>query len=811
MKRSLLYFLGALCAVVSCIEEQPEFVISNPGDEVVFSAALNDGVKTRTIYGDDVIETDSNNNDYNAVMLHWVDGDLIYVYGHDCLEDRNQAEYSVTSATADDGYSYAESLTKTGAVGVQWGESETSDFFSVYPSTALYTPESGQKVSYSNGTATFNTSINSVQNNFFTFEDGVWKGAEIDVNDQNNKETLSDGIMYAYTKANRADGTVNLRFKPFSTVLTFTINGVQTPSGLTNVFVNQIDVIAPEGTNIAGKFPLNITSTSASAGTITEGSNVVSIKLYSIDTATGERQNNVYICPGEKLEFSVFTIPQANLNLTGWKVRLLTSHGTKTFTISAPDGSNAALVPGQIHRLNIAKLKNLNDDFQFNPAEWISQLPTNIYLSEISIPGSWYSTDTEHPYQVVSNGSTNLEGQYAAGVRAFNIDCRLTLAEGKNVEDYGTGSQTSASYYQYQDNIEHVTDGTLVLACAGTEVDQQSELGRPVGPIESIGMTVESAIIKLGNIISLPENQDEFVEIILTVSEKPKTRSTVKWFQDIEYRFGTINPKFVLKAIADVLNKDTVKPYLYQGHITETTTIKDVLGKIIVKVNLNTSNDNIVSYGITDGELNDTFCAPMMISSGSMVSNSVYVTGDIITGTFDTYTEPAMICGHDYNVGSLLYYNHQANGTDGSNQPTTVQRLNAIDAIIEIASTYYAEGVKAWYQLGIGGVQSGDYTTLATTMNKHVYQSVMKKMGYSFNGDALVTETIKNEDGTETTIPKIDESSQDISPVGIVLMNQCLSTSYYGPELIDAILKLNAKFYMQRAAAGSDNGELEEE
>ena len=312
----------------------------------------------------------------------------------------------------------------------------------------------------------------------------------------------------------------------------------------------------------------------------------------------------------------------------------------------------------------------------------------------------------------------------------------------------------------------------------------------------------------MGELISKPENQDEFIEVVLTVSEKPKTRGTVKWFQEMTYIFGTVNPSMVLSAIAKTLNDDSVSQYLYTDHITEDTTIEDVLGKIVVKVNMNTSNDKIVSYGkpTVDGvqKLDNNYVAPMMLSSGSMASDSRYITGDIIAGTFNTYTKPAMICGHDYEVGTLLYYNHQANNTSGDNQPTIEQRQTAIDAIIGQASTNYKNGTKAWYQLGIGGVEGGDYTTIAKTMNQHVYQKVMTKMGYSFNTDgSIVTheQTVTNEDGTTSTVkvPTINKDSQDISPVGIVLMNQCLNTSCYGPELIDAILKLNARFYMQRA------------
>lgn len=784
MKKNIFKILGLICFATACVEEMPknDSPVTSAGDAVQFVAGLNNS-QTKTVYGEE---------NGNYVKVKWVAGDLLSVYGTNAVEGREQGTYKVTSVSTNaSGDSYAGDLQMIGDHGVQWG-GEKSSFYAVYPST------DGTFTTTANG-ASVQTAINATQSNLFTLSGTTWSGVQTNAE---GTQTMTDAIMYACNTGTDGSGLVNdgktpvnLQFKPFSTVLKFTLNGVQTPSGLTNVYINQIDVTAPDGTTIAGSFPLTINSdATASAGTITNGSSTVTIKPQSLD-ANNTLVNNILVKPGEAIEFSVFTIPQANINLNGWKVRLLTSHGQKTFTINASTTDvNAKLKAGQIHKVKVPKLNSLNDDFKFNPEEWISQLPVTVYLSEISMPGAWYATDTEHAYQVITNGSTDLEGQYAAGIRAFNIDCRLTLAPGKNVEDYNqSDSRLNNGYYRYKDDEAHIDNGTLVLACAGTEKRDNFLSG---GKLTSIGMTVENAIISLGEIISQKENQDEFIEIILTVSEKPKTESS--WW------FGTVTPKLMLKAIANVLNKESVKQYLYTDHITSDTTIEDVLGKIVVKVNMNTSNDKIVSYGkptVNDVQsLDKNFVAPMMISSGSMASNNDYISGDIIPGTFNDYTSPTMICGHDYEIGSLLYYNHQANNTSGNNQPTIGQRQTAIDAIMEKASTNHQSGVKAWYQLGIGGVESNDYTTIAKTMNQYVYKKVMEKMGYSFNEDGtLVTETITNADGSVTTIPSIDENSQDISPVGIVLMNQCLSTSSYGPELIDAILKLNARFYMQRA------------
>lgn len=780
MIKNIFKILSLVLFVTACVDEVPvdHPQVANPGDAVQFIAGLNH-TDTKTIYGEEVLT----NGIATAIKVNWVQNDLVSVYGVDALDGRKQGTYKVTAET---GSPYAGTLQMQGDHGVQWG-AEDSRFYAVYPSA------SGDFKSVENGVEVPMT-INPVQNNFFTYENGTWRGVQGNTEDD---QTMTDAIMYAFSDAEVKNGTtVNLQFKPFSTVLKFTLAGVGTPSGKTNVYINEIDITAPSG-SIAGKFPMTINSNgTATAGTIENGSQKIIIKPYSKD-ASGNIVNNMYVGADDKIEFSVFTIPQ-DLNVDQWKVTIVTSHGTKTLTINGTTaGNNGKLLAGQIHKLNIKKLDNLEDDFKFNPKEWIAQLPRTVYLSELSLPGSWYSTNTEDGYQVVTNGNTNLEGQYAAGIRAFNIDCRLSIAAGYDLEDdFGN------SDYRAVEKIKDYYDGKLVLACAGTE-KQHTTLswlggGIPNGTMDSIGKNVESAIDDLGRIISLPENQDEFIVLVLSVSEKTKSHNS--------YRYGTINPKMMLEAIADVLNKDNIKQYLYLDHITKDTTIEDVLGKIIVKVNLNTTNTKIISYGRTDDVLNENFDAPMMLSSGSMVSNSDYKTGDIEYGVFNAVNSPAMICGHDYKISDLIYYNHQAQLTysSGSNSPTISQRQTAITSIMNTASVNYnAEpSVKAWYQLGIGGsLNNGTIASLATTMNQYVYKEVMKKMGYTFDQNLSANSLIipDTEDGLATGTPKITEANKDITPVGIVLMNQCLNTSCYGQKLIDAILTLNAKLKMQEA------------
>ena len=111
-----------LASSFSDVIEPDEIVKANPGDEVVFGAALP---ATKTVYGE---ETSS------GFPIYWVNGDIVRVASPQCMSGRNTAVYEV--AVDGNTQNYATSLTKTGVTGVQWGDAATADFYSIYPASA---------------------------------------------------------------------------------------------------------------------------------------------------------------------------------------------------------------------------------------------------------------------------------------------------------------------------------------------------------------------------------------------------------------------------------------------------------------------------------------------------------------------------------------------------------------------------------------------------------------------------------------------------------------------------------------------------
>ena len=193
----LIASFAALFLASSCsdVMEPDEIVKANPGDEVVFGAALP---ATKTVYGE---ETSS------GFPIYWVNGDKVRVASPQCMSGRNTAEYvvAVDGATQN----YATSLTKTEDTGVQWGDAATADFYSIYPASA------STKLEVSGEGVTTTLHVDATQ-----FASTTDKGTSYYA----QPAEMGNVVMYAKTAGVTSGSTVELHYTPFSTVLEFEIN-----------------------------------------------------------------------------------------------------------------------------------------------------------------------------------------------------------------------------------------------------------------------------------------------------------------------------------------------------------------------------------------------------------------------------------------------------------------------------------------------------------------------------------------------------------------------------------------------------------
>ena len=706
----------------SCTETQDN-VIPAPGKDVSFSANL-DGSKTRTVYGKE---------ENNGIKVNWVEGDKIKVYGTTCTQGRQLAEYSVNTAGATD-QNYATSLDKTGDAGVQWGQEATSDFYAVYPSS-----NNGKDftiASNTDGSVTISASIRRDQKNIFKLENNKWVSSPYGTDE--DVLSMPDAIMYAATKGVQNGEKVDLNFKPFSTVLKFNIGGYETNLADPTLHISEVTITAPEGVMISGDFNLTIAN---------DGSTTV------VPTSNASNQINLYptqkggayapIKKGQAMEFSVFVIPQDGMSIDGnWTFKIYTDGGNFVKKLKPAKAESASLVAGQIHKLNI-KGTSIKEDPKFSPEKWIEQIPRNIYLSELSVPGAWYSTNSE--YQL----TTKLEEQYRIGVRAFNIDCRLT-------------NQTRDKYSK-KDNTR--------LVCAGSDgVTGTSEWLGTYTP----GDLVIDKLKTLSELVG--KHPKEYIIVNLSVAEQPLYRRYAGGLGD-NIIYGTVDPQKMLKAIADMLSSaDAQKLNIYRDPIKPETTVNDVLGKMIIIVNANTNK--FTSY---------TSLPNTLITFASMASNSDFIEDDIVAGTFNKMVNSPMYWGKEST--GLTYYFHQAQRTysNTNGAPTLNQRKSAIDQIIMTSDQIYEQkGKSGWYQLGIGGYVKNsdsddtDRSAVASSLNPYVLDLINKKLNSSNNLSP--------------------------SPVGIVLMNYCTGSAKEGngAALVNAILQMNGKFYLNRDPNGKE-------
>lgn len=428
------YFMIPLLALLAsgCQDEERSTVQPANGEEVKFDATLGQNT-TRTIYGP---ESD------NAFPIYWVNGDEVIVSSPECANSNGvgTANYKVTVKSATQ--NYATSLDKTSEIGVRWGENETASFYSVYPA-------SGAELGSDYSTVTLNMPDEQ----------------ECDIVKEDGKDVVRPNMdacfMYAKTAGVKSGETVNLKYIPLSTAIRFKLQG---PSEGNAVTVNSITLTAPEEVAISGKFKVDLVSADTDGNvmpttTVIDGSNTIRI----IATNPG---THAYLTLGigESVEMNAFLLLDGETTISDdWSIQIATGDGHRYTKKLGGRNGDMTLVPGKIHRL--PDLPNLDGNAEWDPSDWMVNIPRNVYLSEISIPGSWNSLNSD------SQKNTDIKAQYDAGIRAFHIDTRwklgylgllgniddLGVANGGSTRNYGGGKVMTNSAPTFEETLSEIT------------------------------------------------------------------------------------------------------------------------------------------------------------------------------------------------------------------------------------------------------------------------------------------------------------------------------------------------------------------
>lgn len=703
----MMLFMLAFVAVC-CSEEEP---LTNPvkkGGEVQFGLSLER--LSRTVYGDEA---------NNAFPIYWVNGDKVQIFSPQCLDGRRNAEYQV--AVTSETQNFADNLTKTGAYGIQWGNVDKAIFYSLYPSGSYSLSEDGTKAQ--------NITINYSQS--------------IIVDGESVKSDMEDCLMYAKNDGGQDNDyqgvpngeTVNLQYDPISTVFWIKLN---VPSTSADDFtIQSVSLEAPAGTNIAGTFSLNIED-----GTFGEWgeskSNVVSAQIY--DKATGGFYT---LTKGNSVEIPLFLAPVTGLNTDGWKIKVVANQMEKVKTLTSQD-----IVAGKIHKVTLPNLSTSAAATEWDVATWMKYIPRNVYLSEVSIPGSWNSVNSD--FQT----NTTISQQYAVGVRAFHLDTR-----------WRTSSSSS---------FLGATSGDINgLSVAGANSSSKYNLTGQMVVLNKTGILFEDYLKELiGNI-----KPNEYMVLVCS-------------FAQDSYEYNGTNGW--IKEITTICEKDEYKDYILNAqNITSNTVVGDALGKIVVLIAASEEISSTTTPSSTLAENSSCFFSYLPME----LSQSQFVGGENNNADGADNEDKLWYTTTITNDSGITLYNCHAQMTSSTGSaitnhdrgyvPSHTQRENVLKKIVDWSKDNYGKDDYAhdkWIYLGLGGgevsrggsqgITSGSYATIASTYNTWINGKVAE-MG---------------------TTPEGQTSVVPYYPVGIVLMNY---VNNYASTAVKNILLLNNKYRLQ--------------
>lgn len=708
------YLLGiSLLALVACNQENmPERPTPTPGAEVKFGVSLNKNDVTRTIYGEE--HTVKNEKFF---PIYWVDGDKVLVTSPQCLNGRNTAQYKVTVNTTTQ--NYANSLDKTGAMGVQWGKKDFADFYSVYPA---------DNASVQEGTK-FRLTMPNVQ---------------IDTLDRDNKAyaDMNACFMRAVSKDVPNGSEVNLTYTPLSTAIRFTLHGPSDGQGQIGSKVVISQVVLKADKPIAGDFTVDM-STPTPTVTVTPGGKTYSeITLYTYYPSTG---GNLTLGRNESVELNAFVIPYENLVVSEkWKLEVTTAQGTYTTSLKGIRG-NGKLTPGMIHRFK-GKLPSLPARDDWDPSNWMAKIPRNVYLSEMSIPGSWNSLNKD--FQYAADGKSELDvnsvkaqvaaidSQYNAGVRAFHIDTRWKATS-------GIGSITGLS----------VANG------AKTWDKSKGFFGYKSGKVMKDGNIDFATVLKC---ITDSVKSNEYMMVFCTFAQNSYEETEGGW----------------MKAISDACAAND--KVIDASKISANTVVGDVLGKVIVLVNCEKDPSTIKNLPKGSSKCLFTY-TPITLNEGNFHNPSSpyysYCFGNIVnsaTPNLKMYSSQAQTMA---TLDATSGYTNSDRGYCPTLEERKAKSLNILNFSNDNFGKANYEHVH-WLYHGLGGysiTKGGDdqenQKAVADSLNLWIDGKIKKMSAH----------------------PDASQGQTRYFPVGMVLMNYVTDEKYGKPVLLD-ILSLNNKF-----------------
>ena len=565
MKKIVYYSLCAvaLAALSSCQEDIVEEAVipAQTGDEITFGSELDEQL-TKTIYG-------PLSADKTRYPVEWEDGDHISIYCPEAAQTKI-VKYKITPNPSNPSTSSAVTKVNPDEAGLQWGDAPTHHFSAFYPGDRILGSVEGKlraEIPVRQEPVRWEKEKNTAGGTTYT---GV---ANTDY-----------AFMWAYGKHDKSNGgDVALTFKPWVTILDVEINGPAKAGE--SIKMSSVQIRSLSGETLNGEFLLDfnpVEDNESNYPTYEESGNPnatrsqISIQLYDDDwdNNDGTKGNFITLEHGDKIVVRFYLLPKdTNYDTSGGEgrndlqIRVTPfNSAVLTRTLNAQEGT----VHGGIlaHKVNKVILPSVS---QTGPNYWMSSLDPNIYVTELSLPGSRMSSLTEANGASTIYQDQTISEQFTNGVRAFYFQTAYD-------NDGGLG-------------VIRPVDYNLYLAVDGRRLNTYIKyIADELAIAERNGKT------------------NEFAFVLLSWSSISGAGNSRDWMTAVEEE---------LKEMGD-----NSQYRLYTDEITPNTTIDDVKGKIIIKVNYNDQDmgNNLgenadvpamfALWGVPSGESGDDFYRP---------------------------------------------------------------------------------------------------------------------------------------------------------------------------------------------------------
>lgn len=363
------------------------------GTEFDFGTTV-DANLSRTYY--DPKDVANPNATYWKIFWNYQDPlDQVYIYSPQAMTGRQQAAYTVHGVKDQ----HSATATKNSEIGIQLSDANTYDFYGMYPA---------QNVKANSGSG---HSLSATMPIFQTASTTEIMNSETNVGNLETTADMNSALMIAnkagFMPSTQNNAKVDLQFEPFASMLNVTVNGVEKSNFNYKVLITSIIIEA--NAPIAGDFTYDYETKAITFGE--NASNFIQIDTKFKDAAGN--QIGVPMGADSKLNVRAFMIP--NPNVKSLKVKVVTSASqTLTKTLNMANFKNS-----QIHFAKLPKIDASNLKFDYKI--WLSQLDPNIYLSEISLPGSALTFSYKLTDDLQKTQTLDLSKQFENGIRVFQF------------------------------------------------------------------------------------------------------------------------------------------------------------------------------------------------------------------------------------------------------------------------------------------------------------------------------------------------------------------------------------------------------